>query len=193
MQTDTTMLHRNLSNYHPVVAQIIALLKQRGCWFETFAHEPVRTSEEAANVRSGYALRQGAKAIILRVKANSEQKFIMLVLPGDARFDAKKVKVLVQSKDIRFATEEEIATITGGVQPGGVPPFGNLFHLEVIADPTLLENETIIFNAGDKRFSVAMKSADYQSLVKPRLAPIVTKNVRNHRNTSFLSDRARSA
>jgi Ala-tRNA(Pro) deacylase len=154
--------------YHPVAAQIIALLEKNNCWFESFEHEPVRTSEEAAEIRTGYTLHQGAKALIVRVKiTNAEKKFVMLVVPGDVKFDTEKVKALFHAKDIRFATQEEAAEITGGVEFGGVPPFGNLFGLEVIVDPEVLKNEKIIFNAGDKRFSIAVHAVDYQKMVQP--------------------------
>jgi Ala-tRNA(Pro) deacylase len=58
------------------------------------------------------------------------------------------------------------------VEPGGVPPFGNLFDLGVIADQELFGNEKIVFNAGDRRFSVAMKSEDYRQLANPVVASI---------------------
>lgn len=161
-------------DYHPVTKQITDLLKKNNCWFETFEHEPVQTSEEAAKVRTGYTLSQGAKAIIVRVKiSNSEKKFVMLVMPGDKRFDNDKVKTIFGAKDIRFATVEEVVSLTGGVQTGGVPPFGNLFGLEVFADCKLFENEKIVFNAGDRRFSVAMRVEDYKTLVNPKIESIV--------------------
>lgn len=160
--------------YHFVVQKIKELLEKNNIWFETFEHEPVRTSEEAAKVRPGYSLKQGAKAIIVRIKKRGGEKyFTMLVVPGDRRFDTDKVKSLLDAKDIRFATEEEVEEITGGVEVGGVPPFGNLFSLKVVADPTLFENEKIVFNAGDKRFSVAMKSVDYDKIVDPIRQSIV--------------------
>jgi prolyl-tRNA editing enzyme YbaK/EbsC (Cys-tRNA(Pro) deacylase) len=124
-------------SYHPVVRQITDLLLKHNCWFETFEHEPVLTSEEAVKVRTGYSLSQGAKAI-------------------------------------RFATVGEVASLTNGVQAGGVPPFGNLFSLEVLADPKLFENEKIIFNAGDRRFSVAMKSKDFKNLVNPKIESFIS-------------------
>lgn len=159
--------------YHPLSKRITQLLEGNGCWFETFEHEPVRTSEEAARVRPGYSLHQGAKAIIVRVRKQGPAKtFVMLVFPADLRFDKEKVRHLLSAKDIRFAAEQEVLEITKGVEPGGVPPFGNLFDLEVIADPELFGNEKIVFNAGDRRFSVAMKSDDYRRLVKPRIASI---------------------
>lgn len=160
--------------YHLVTTQITDLLKKHNVWFETFEHEPVRTSEEAAQVRDGYTIRQGAKALIARIKiSNSEKKFVMLVVPGDARFDVRKVKTLLGAKDLRFATEEEVSEITGGVLPGGVPPFGNLFDIEVIADPSIFASDRIIFNAGDRSFSVGMKSVDYRQIVNPRIEEIV--------------------
>jgi len=159
--------------YHKVTEKIKDLLVANNCWFETFEHEPVRTSEEAAKTRTGYTLQQGAKAMIIRVKkSESDKKFVMLVFPGSLRFDNDKVKLFFGAKDIRFATEEEISNLTGGVQPGGVPPFGNLFELEVVTDPKLFKNEKIVFNAGDRSFSIAMKSQDYKKLVNPEVLDI---------------------
>lgn len=160
--------------YHKITKQITDILKENNLWFETFEHEPVRTSEEAAKIRTGYTLHQGAKAMIVRIKkSESDKKFVMLVLPADLRFDDGRVKRLFSAKDVRFATEQEVLDLTNGIQLGGVPPFGNLFELEVIADPRLFENEKIIFNAGDRSFSVAMKSKDYKDIVNPTVEKIV--------------------
>ena len=107
----------------------------KACWYETFEHQPVRTSEEAAATRPGYGLQQGAKAIIVRVKRSKNDKFfVMLVFPADRKFDAKAVKDYFAARDIRFANENEVAALTGGIQPGGVPPFGNLVRSAGIRD-----------------------------------------------------------
>jgi len=160
--------------YHTLVQKIKNLLEENKVWFETFEHEPVRTSEEAAKIRPGYSLEQGAKAIIVRVKIAGDNCFFsMLVLPGNKRFDNEKVKRFFNAKDIRFATEDEVKHITDGVEPGGVPPFGNLFNIRVMADPTLFLNEKIVFNAGDRRYSIAMMSKDYKELVKPSIIDII--------------------
>jgi len=160
--------------YHAVVRKIINILEGGKVWFEVFEHESVRTSEEAAKIRTGYSLKQGAKTIIIKAKTSSDlSSYFMLVLPGDKKFDSKKVKKALKIKDIRFATEVEVLLITDGVQPGGVPPFGNIFGLQVIVDPTLIQNERIIFNAGDRRCSIAMKTKDYVGMVKPTIESIV--------------------
>jgi prolyl-tRNA editing enzyme YbaK/EbsC (Cys-tRNA(Pro) deacylase) len=163
--------------YHRITQEIQDLLTENQCWFETFEHEPVRTSEEAVRTRPGYSLRQGAKTIVVRVRTpRNEKRFVMLVFPADLKFNNSKVKALLDAKDIRFATPEEVTMLTDGIESGGVPPFGNLFGLEVVADCGLFENERIVFNAGDRRFSVAMKSADYRELVDPTVADIAQKD-----------------
>ena len=110
------------------------------------------------------------------VKAKGpETRFVMLVLPADLRFDNAKVKAALQAKDVRFATEQEVVELTGGVLPGAVPPFGNLFNLQVVADPSLFENERIVFNAGDRSFSVAMRSDDYKRIVAPQITAFASE------------------
>jgi Ala-tRNA(Pro) deacylase len=167
-----------MGEYHPVVSEIKAVLDAHNCEYKCFEHEPVRTSEEAAATRPEYSISQGAKALIVRVKLKGvpkeeEKKFIQIVVPGDARFNPKKVRSVLNVKDVRFATEEEVGKITNGIMPGGVPPFGNLFGLEVVVEATLLDNnDEIIFNAGDRRFSIAMKTDDYKKIVEPKIVDI---------------------
>jgi len=159
--------------HHPTVNKIIAILKEHHVWFETFEHEPVRTSAEASHVSSGYDIKQGGKAIIVKVKmSGSESKYVMLVIPGDEKFQNKKVKQAIGAKDLRFATEEEVWKVTEGVKPGGIPPFGNIFGIEVVADSKVFENDKIVFNAGDRSFSIGMTSKDYKNIVQPTVAEI---------------------
>lgn len=165
----------DLDRYHTTVRKIVTLLQEQKCEFKIFEHEAVRTSEEAAQARPEYTISQGAKALIVRVKMKKvpKKKFVQIVVPGDARFDTKKAREVLRAKDIRFATEEEVAEITDGVQPGGVPPFGNLFGIPVYIDTSLLEHTEIIFNAGDRRLSIALKIEDYMRVVAPTVASLV--------------------
>lgn len=158
---------------HPLTKQITDLLTSNSFWFETFTHDPVLTSEEAAKTRPGYTLQQGAKAIISKIqKRGSEEEFVMFVIPANLRLSSKKIKKVLDLKGLRFATEEEIGSLTNGVQRGAIPPLGNLFHIQVYADPKLFQNEKIVFNAGDRRFSVAMSSIDYKNIVSPQIVDI---------------------
>ena len=74
---------------------------------------------------------------------------------------------MLDVKKIRFVTEQELSELTGGIQRGGVPPFGHLFGLQTYLDETLLKHHKIIFNAGDRRVSIAVFLKDYLAVEQP--------------------------
>lgn len=159
---------------HSCVGRIKDLIQKNNMWHDYLEHEPVRTSLEAAKIRPDkYTLSQGAKALIVRIREYGGNKyFCMFVVPGDKKFAFNRTKEMFNAKDIRFATEKEVAEMTGGIKLGGVPPFGNLFGLKVFADKKVFDNEKIIFNAGDKRVSIALLTEDYKKLVDPKVVDL---------------------
>ena len=150
-----------------VTSKIKNLLDKNKIKYKFFEHEPTPTSEIAAKVR-GVDLKQGAKAMLLR----SEGKFYMFVLSGVDKIDFKKVRTILESKSVSFASSEEVKEITNCV-PGGVPPFGNLFNVIVYVDKNLLKNERIDFIAGKQTVSMEMSSKDYLKVVKPKVEDFV--------------------
>jgi prolyl-tRNA editing enzyme YbaK/EbsC (Cys-tRNA(Pro) deacylase) len=118
----------------------------------------VRTSEEAARVR-GTPLAQGAKALVVR----AEDRYVHLVLPAHLKADNAALRALLGTRRLRFATADELRELTGCV-PGAVPPFGNLFDLQVLIDEALTANETIAFNAGSNAVSITMRTDDFVRL-----------------------------
>lgn len=166
-----------------IAKELKDMLDANGAAYREHQHAPVVTSEEAHAVRPQYSLSQGTKSIIVRIKKRSqsasvggEKQFFMLALAGDQVFDTKKVKRALDATDLRFARPEEVADITGGVEPGGIPPFGILFDLQTLADPKIFSHDTIVFNAGDRSVSLAIASSAYQSLVNPIVADIAQES-----------------
>jgi len=138
--------------------RIIDLLDNSGAEYRTFEHEPVRTSEQAAQVR-GTSLAQGAKALVLECGDG----LVMAVISASKRVDFKRIKAALGEKRVQMASADRVLEATGA-EPGGVPPFGNLFNLRVILDPALLEHEWIDFNAGERTRSIEMRAEDYLRL-----------------------------
>lgn len=147
--------------------KIRELLKKNNISYKEFKHEPVRTSEEAQEQRPDYTLEQGAKALIIKLRYKDRKDYAMFILPAHKRLDSKKVRSKLCCQSLSFAQSEKVVELTQGVEPGGVPPFGNLFDIDVYVDPTLGENDEIIFNAGDRSVSIAMKYRDWEEVVGP--------------------------
>jgi Ala-tRNA(Pro) deacylase len=138
-------------------------LHEHGARFRLMEHPPVFTSEAAARVR-GTPIEAGAKALVL--KANEDP--VHVVLPGHRRVDNARLRAILGTRTLRFATPEELLALTGCV-PGAVPPFGNLFGLPVLVDEELTLREEIAFNAGSNAVSIVMRCADFLRLSGARV------------------------
>ncbi|OGI14769.1 hypothetical protein A3K63_02740 [Candidatus Micrarchaeota archaeon RBG_16_49_10] len=147
-----------------VFEEIRKRLASKGIPFKTMTHEPVFTSEEAARVR-GTTLESGAKAMVLR----SGGKFYMFVISAAKKIDMRKAKKILGTKSLSFATPEEVFQ-NCHCEIGAVPPFGDLFGLEVFVDESVAGQETMNFNAGRHDTSMQMESKDYLKVVKHRLS-----------------------
>jgi Ala-tRNA(Pro) deacylase len=143
----------------PVTERLERWLSECGVEFRLIEHAPVFTSEEAARVR-GTPIDAGAKALVLRA---DDDRAIQVVLPGSRRVDNARLRAIVGSRTLRFATPEELDRLTG-CAPGAVPPFGNLFGLPVLVDEALAAREEIAFNAGSNAVSIAMRCGDFLRL-----------------------------
>jgi Ala-tRNA(Pro) deacylase len=133
-------------------------LRERGARFRLLEHAPVFTSEEAARVR-GTPIESGAKALVLL----AHDRPVHVVLPGHRKVDNARLRAILGTRTLRFATPEELLAITGCV-PGAVPPFGNLFGLPVFVDTLLAKREEIAFNAGCNTVSIVMACTDFLRL-----------------------------
>ena len=130
--------------------------------FRHFIHKAVFTSQGAADER-GLELKQGVKSLVFK-----NGKFILVLLPGNRKVDAKKLSKLINVKDLRLASPEEVLKITN-CEIGSVHPFGFLHNLETYMDEKVLENEIVDFNIGLHTNSIAMKSGDLVKVIKPKI------------------------
>ena len=143
---------------------IIRLLDETHTEYEKFEHEPVFTSEEAAAVR-GASMSQAAKSLLFKTK---EGEFILVVLPGDKRADSKKLKEILHTKSLRFATSEEVEEQMG-CKIGSCYPLGVVAGLRTLVDDSLGQNESIFFNPARHDISIKTRYEDYQNLVNPEI------------------------
>ena len=138
------------------------LLDTNGILYQVLEHEPVYTSEQAARVR-GVDLKTGVKALVLKTKWGD---LIMGLVAADRRFDLKKLAKIVGAKSLRLANPQEVLKKTG-CEIGSVHPFGNLHNLPTYLDASILENDTVNFNAGLHTVSIQMKTKDLVKAVNP--------------------------
>jgi Ala-tRNA(Pro) deacylase len=152
-------------------SKLIAYLDEAKIPYRLIDHEPEGRTE-IVSVMRGNEVEQAAKCIILMVKIGKKiTRYILAVVPGNARVDMNAVKALLGGTYVSFASKDIAERLAGSVA-GTVLPFSFSPELELMVDPSLLENDELYFNAARLDRSMVIKASDYLNLVKPRLEHI---------------------
>lgn len=142
-------------------------LMQENIQYIATNHPPSYTAMETAQ-----SAHVPGKELIKTVIVNMDGMLAMAILPATEELDLERLKQLAQARSISLAKEEEFSDRFPLCETGGMPPFGNLFGMDVYCDPCWDEDETIAFNAGSHTEIVMMCFGDYIKTVKPILGTI---------------------
>ncbi len=147
-----------------VYDDIIRLLSTAGIPYREVTHQPTRTSAESAKAR-GLDISVGGKAMLLKVG----EEFNLFVLSAARKLDSQKIREHFGERKLRFATPEELLSMTGLI-PGSVPPFGRpIIDFDLYVDKSIADNKVIAFNAGSLTTSIIMDCADYLNIASPQI------------------------
>ncbi|WP_319476263.1 YbaK/EbsC family protein [Marispirochaeta aestuarii] len=153
--------------------KLIEFLNQNHVHYETAHHFENYTAQETA-ASAHVKGKEFAKCVVVMLDGDP----VMTVLPAYYKVDLKRLKQLTGSKAASIAHEEEFSYMFPDCSVGAMPPFGNLYHLPVIADSDLMKDDTITFNAGNHTEALRISAADYKRLVHPRVANIHRRRFR---------------
>jgi prolyl-tRNA editing enzyme YbaK/EbsC (Cys-tRNA(Pro) deacylase) len=137
-------------------------LVSKGIWHRFIEFdEPVRTVEEATRKVSADRI---IKSIVL---VGSDKNPILAILPARNRISYKKIKTLLNVKDVRLAQPDEVLEHSG-YPVGGVPPFNKINR--VLLDPTVQRNARSIAGGGDPDKLVELETRDLLEFLDPIVA-----------------------
>lgn len=146
------------------VKKLKEFLDNHGIKYVAMIHSTAYTAQEIA-AASHIPGKEIAKTVILKI----DGKMAMAVLPASFKIDMDALKTATGAKDIQLANEEEFKDSFPGCELGAMPPFGNLYDMEVYVAEKLREDEEIAFNAGSHSELIKVGYADFENLVKPKV------------------------
>jgi Ala-tRNA(Pro) deacylase len=91
----------------------------------------------------------------------------MVVLPAARRVHFGRLRQATGASAAELATESEFRDLFPDCEVGAMPPFGNLYGIEVYVDESLVTDADIAFNAGTHTEVVRMPYAEFERLVAP--------------------------
>jgi Ala-tRNA(Pro) deacylase len=89
--------------------------------------------------------------------------------------DLGKLAAVAGAQEAVLASEEEFQALFPGCEVGAMPPFGNLYEMDVFVDEILHDDDDIVFNAGSHIQVIRISYEDYQALVKPTVGSFAIK------------------
>ncbi|MCK2221902.1 YbaK/prolyl-tRNA synthetase associated domain-containing protein [Actinomadura sp. ATCC 31491] len=159
----------------PLHDRLLGDLDAAGARYRVLEHAPEGQTELVSALR-GNTLAQAAKCLVVMVKIGKKQtRHVLAVVPGDARLDLQAVKELLGGTYVAFAAKDKAEELAGSAS-GTVLPFSYDPRLELVADPSLLEQPELYFNAARLDRSLALATEDYVRVAAPRVARIVTSS-----------------
>ena len=140
-------------------------LHQHDVPFQTISHVPTYTAQgtaAATHIRG----RNIAKTVILKC----DDQPVMVVLPAPFRVDLDHIQETLGVKKVEMMPEQELRELFPDCELGAMPPFGNLYDMDVVSDLSLAHDVHIAFNAGTHNELIRMTFHDFDHCVKPRFA-----------------------
>ena len=146
------------------VQKLKEYLDSEGVRYMVITHSPAFTAQEiaaAAHVRG----EEMAKTVIVKV----DGKLAMVVLPAAQKVDVALLRDRAGARKVEIATESDFSSTFPECELGAMPPFGNLYGIDVYVASRLAEDDEIVFNAGSHIELIRLPYADFERLVKPKV------------------------
>ena len=144
------------------VKKLLEFLDENNVRYITIRHSSAFTAQEVA-AKAHISGKELAKTVMIKI----DGKMAMAVLPASFNVDFDILKEIFGTRNVLLATESEFKTLFPDCELGAMPPFGNLYGMEVYVAETLADDKEIAFNAGNHTELIKLSFEDYQRLVKP--------------------------
>ena len=151
------------------VKKLKDFLDQQRVKYISITHSPAYTAQEIA-ASAHVSGKDMAKTVIVKL----DGQMAMAVLPAHRKIILQDLRDLTGADRVQFATEEEFQSLFPECETGAMPPYGNLYRMDVYLAPELGDEQEIAFNAGSHTELIKMPCEDFERLVKPKVMSFTT-------------------
>ena len=137
--------------------------------YVSIVHSTAYTAQEVA-ASAHITGRELAKTVIVEL----DGEMAMAVLPANRKIVLQDLREVTGSDKVKFASEDEFKEKFPDCETGAMPPFGNLYRMDVYVAEALTNNDEIAFNAGSHTEVIRLAYKDFERLVKPKVLSFTT-------------------
>src|SRR5438128_11307864 len=132
--------------------------------YVSIVHSTAYTAQEVA-ASAHITGKELAKTVIVEL----DGKMAMAVLPANRKIVLQDLREVTGSDEVRFASEDAFKKKFPDCETGAMPPFGNLYGMDVYVSPKLGGDEQIAFNAGSHTEVMKLAYKDFERLARPKV------------------------
>jgi Ala-tRNA(Pro) deacylase len=133
-------------------------------------HSSAYTAQEVA-ASAHISGKELAKTVMVQV----DGKMAMAVLPACQMVNFDVLRKAAGAGVVGLADEDEFKGMFPECEIGAMPPFGNLYGMDVFVSESLAEDDEIAFNAGSHIELIRLSFEDFERLVRPRILPFALR------------------
>ncbi len=93
----------------------------------------------------------------------------MVVQPATSMVHLGRLKKAIGARNVSLAEEKDFQNLFPDCEVGAMPPFGNLYGMDVYVSESLTLDDEIAFNAGSHTELIRLAYTDFASLVEPKV------------------------
>jgi Ala-tRNA(Pro) deacylase len=154
------------------VHKLKAFLDENKVKYVSIRHSNAFTAQEIAS-SAHVSGKEFAKTVMIKING----KMAMAVLPASYQIDFESLRQAFGTHKVTLANEMDFMNFFPDCEIGAMPPFGNLYDMEVYVAESLTGNSEIAFNAGSHTELVKLSFDDYLRLVQPHIFKFSSKSV----------------
>ena len=151
------------------VKKLKEFLDENRVKYVSIQHSKAYTAQEVA-ASAHVPGKSMAKVVIVEM----DGEMAMAVLPANRKIVLQDLREITGSDQVKFASEEKFKDRFPDCEIGAMPPFGNLYGMDVYAAESLADNDEIAFNAGSHEEIIKLPFRDFDRLVQPRVMAFTT-------------------
>jgi len=133
--------------------------------YTTISHSRAYTAQEIAH-SAHIPGKELAKTVLIKIDGT----LAMAVLHASYKVDLERLRAAAGAAHVELASEQEFRDRFSDCEPGAMPPFGNLYGMEVYVERNLAEDSEIVFSAGSHSELMRLAYEDFARLASPRIA-----------------------
>ena len=149
------------------VRRLREFLDQHGVRYVIISHSTAYTAQEiaaSAHVKG----KELAKTVMVKL----DGKLAMAVVPASQKVDFDLLQDVTGAHQVELASEAEFRSVFPECEVGAMPPFGNLYGMDVYVAESLADDEDIAFNAGSHTELIRLSFRDFERLVRPKIVQV---------------------